>query len=156
MNVSLINICWLMLWHLLRLGPSAWNSKIKLGKWSRIRLAEKKPIEAKEYMHFLTIMRFQMTLIVSPLCEDDLSFPSPTTNQTNSFIAWTHNQMIGELFLCSTNCINILWIYACAGLCLVIQLCPTLCSPMDCNLTGSSVHGDSPGKNTGVSCHALL
>ena len=27
---------------------------------------------------------------------------------------------------------------------------------MDCSLTGSSVHGDSPGKNTGVSCHALL
>ena len=28
--------------------------------------------------------------------------------------------------------------------------------PMDCNLPGSSDHGDSPGKNTGVSCHDLL
>ena len=28
--------------------------------------------------------------------------------------------------------------------------------PMDCGLPGSSVHGDSPGKNTGVDCHALL
>ena len=27
---------------------------------------------------------------------------------------------------------------------------------MDCNLPGSSVHGDSLGKNTGVGCHALL
>ena len=27
---------------------------------------------------------------------------------------------------------------------------------MDCILPGSSVHGDSPGKNTGVGCHALL
>ena len=27
---------------------------------------------------------------------------------------------------------------------------------MDSNLPGSSVHEDSPGKNTGVSCHALL
>jgi len=27
---------------------------------------------------------------------------------------------------------------------------------MDCSLPGSSVHGDSPGKNTGVGCHALL
>ena len=35
------------------------------------------------------------------------------------------------------------------------QLCPTLCNPMDCNPPGSSVH-DSPGKNTGVGCHALL
>ena len=26
-------------------------------------------------------------------------------------------------------------------LCLVIQLCPTLCDPMDCSLPGSSVHG---------------
>ena len=27
---------------------------------------------------------------------------------------------------------------------------------MDCSLPGSSIHGVSPGKNTGVSCHALL
>ena len=27
---------------------------------------------------------------------------------------------------------------------------------MDCSPPGSSVHGDSPGKNTGVDCHALL
>ena len=30
------------------------------------------------------------------------------------------------------------------------------CDPMDCSLPGHSVHGDSPGKNTGVGCHALL
>ena len=41
-------------------------------------------------------------------------------------------------------------------LCLVIQSCPTLCDPMDCSLPGSSVHLDSPGRNTGVGCHALL
>ena len=28
--------------------------------------------------------------------------------------------------------------------------------PLDCNLPGTSVHGDSPGKNTGVGCHSLL
>ena len=37
----------------------------------------------------------------------------------------------------------------------VAQSCPTLCNPMDYNPPGSSVHEDSPGKNTGVSCHAL-
>ena len=37
-----------------------------------------------------------------------------------------------------------------------LQSCPILCDPMDCSALGSSVHGDSPGKNTGVSCHALL
>ena len=30
------------------------------------------------------------------------------------------------------------------------------CDPVDCSPPGSPVHGDSPGKNTGVGCHALL
>ena len=41
-------------------------------------------------------------------------------------------------------------------LCLVARLCLTLCDPMDCSPPGSSVHGDSPGKYTGVGCHPLL
>ena len=41
-------------------------------------------------------------------------------------------------------------------LCLVIRSCPTLCNPMVCSPWGSSVHGDSPGKNSRVGCHALL
>ena len=39
---------------------------------------------------------------------------------------------------------------------LIAQLCPTLCDPMDCSPPGSSVYGDSPGRNTAVGCHALL
>ena len=31
-----------------------------------------------------------------------------------------------------------------------------LCDPMDCSPPGSSVNGDTPGKNTGVGCHAFL
>ena len=31
-----------------------------------------------------------------------------------------------------------------------------LCNPMDCSPLGSSVHGSSLGKNTGVGCHALF
>ena len=41
-------------------------------------------------------------------------------------------------------------------LCLVTHSCLTLWDPMDCSLLGSCVHGDSPGKNTGVGSHALL
>ena len=37
-----------------------------------------------------------------------------------------------------------------------LQSCPTLCDPMNCGPPGISVHGNSPGKNTGVGCHALL
>ena len=43
----------------------------------------------------------------------------------------------------------------CAVLCLVAQSCPTLRSH-ESSLPGSSVHGDSPSKSTGVGCHALL
>ena len=39
---------------------------------------------------------------------------------------------------------------------LVAQLCPSLWDPIDCSPPGSSVHRDSPGKNTGVGCHAFL
>ena len=57
----------------------------------------------------------------------------------------TENQ---DLFGTSVNMVLVL--------CLVAQSCLTLCDPMDCSLLGSSVHGDSPGKSTGVGCHTLL
>ena len=37
-----------------------------------------------------------------------------------------------------------------------LESCPTLYDPMDCSPPGSSLRGDSPGKNTKVVCHALL
>ena len=37
-----------------------------------------------------------------------------------------------------------------------LQSCPALCDTLDCIPPGSSVLGDSSGKNTGVSCHDLL
>ena len=36
-----------------------------------------------------------------------------------------------------------------------LQLCLTLCYPIDCSPPGSSVCGDSPSKNTGMGCHAF-
>ena len=44
-------------------------------------------------------------------------------------------------------------LYVCAE---SLKSCPTLCDPKDCSPPSSSVHGDSPGKNTGVGFHALL
>ena len=35
------------------------------------------------------------------------------------------------------------------------QSWPTLCDPMACSPPHSFVHGGSPGKNTGVGCHAV-
>ena len=42
----------------------------------------------------------------------------------------------------------------CAGL--VAQSCLILWNPVGCNPPGSSIHGDSLGRNTGVGCYALL
>ena len=58
-----------------------------------------------------------------------------------------------ESLRCSPEAVTTLLI-GCV-LCLVTQSCPTLCNPMGFSPPGSSVHGGSPGKNTGVSCHAL-
>ena len=61
-----------------------------------------------------------------------------------------HSQSYGNWLMLSRRCC--IWIEDIKS----FQSCPTLCSPMDCSSWGSSVHGDSPGKNTGVGCHALL
>ena len=45
------------------------------------------------------------------------------------------------------------WKWSCS---VVSESCLALSNPMACSAPGSSVHGDSPGKNTGVGCHALL
>ena len=43
-----------------------------------------------------------------------------------------------------------------SAVCLVTQSWLSLCNPMNYSLPGSSIHGDSPGRNTGVGCHARL
>ena len=46
---------------------------------------------------------------------------------------------------------------SCVCVCVLsLQSCPTLCDPMDYSPPGLSVQWDSPSKNTGVGCHALL
>ena len=43
-------------------------------------------------------------------------------------------------------------------MCCAVLSCSVVsdCDPTDCSPPGSSVYGDSPGKNTEVGCHALL
>ena len=45
-----------------------------------------------------------------------------------------------------------MWGNLCVCVCKSLQSCPALCGPVDCSLSGSSTHGDSPGKNTGLPC----
>ena len=56
----------------------------------------------------------------------------------------SHTDNSKALNLCSVLCIR--------AVCLVTRSCPILCNPMDCSSPGSSVHEDSPSKNTGVPC----
>ena len=51
--------------------------------------------------------------------------------------------------------VKALFVYT-INVCSVALLCPTLCDPMEFSPPGSFVHGNSPGKNTGVGFHALL
>ena len=53
---------------------------------------------------------------------------------------------------CSGSLFSILW----AVLCLADQSYLTLRDPMGCSPPGSSIPRYSPGKNTGLGCHALL
>ena len=65
------------------------------------------------------------------------------SNIFSYLIYMDHINLIQDLY--KTLCID-----ACAVLCLVAQLCLTLYDPMNCSLPGSSVLGESPGKNAGV------
>ena len=55
-------------------------------------------------------------------------------------------------------CIQSIGVFFCAVLCLLTQSCQTLRDPMDSNLPGSFVHGDSgfSRQEYGVGCLALL
>ena len=75
---------------------------------------------------------------VSPILQAD---SLPLSHQGSPYI-YIYYYIICSVFVCV--------------LCLVTLSCPALCDPMDCSPPGSSVHGDSPGKNTGAGCHVLL
>ena len=50
-------------------------------------------------------------------------------------------------------CPNSYWI---EGACMYSEWCLTLCDPMDYSLPGSTVHGISQARITGVGCHFLI
>ena len=73
--------------------------------------------------------------------------------EPHEFVIW-----LDQKWLHVGNSLELHLIPSCGStmLCLVSQSCLTLCDPMDCSPPDSSVHGDSPGKTTGMGCHALL
>ena len=92
-------------------------------------------------------------------CGTSLSHGSCLHMPTTWIKVETQKTSIGNNFLRlpRTQQVHKLGISACCNvLCLVTQLCITLWDPMDYSPPGYSNHGDSPGKNTGAGCHALL
>ena len=71
------------------------------------------------------------------------------TNHPNGVGFYLHNK--SRRWVCLSKDF-IIWITAVLSHSVVSDSC----DPMDGSPPGSSVHGDSPGKNTGVGCHALL
>ena len=83
-----------------------------------------------------------------------LSNPYTTTGKTTALTRWT---FVGKVMPLLFNILSrFVIVEYCAVLCSVAQSCPILCDPIDCSPPGSSVHRNSPGKNTGVGCHVLL
>ena len=74
-------------------------------------------------------------------------------------LSWTIHRLFKWFLMMAKSFIllfkQLLW-WRNVCVCLVTQLCLTLCKSMDCSPPGSSVHEVSPGKNTGVGCHALF
>ena len=75
----------------------------------------------------------------SQLMEEKISLPRHVI-VIKHIRLWVMVPHYGSICKCTLSCLS----------------CLTLCHSMDFSLPGSSVHGDSPGKNTGVGCHALL
>ena len=69
---------------------------------------------------------------------------SPWGRKESGMTEWLNNKLVK--FMNKKVCVCLL----------VAQLRPTRCDPISCSPPGSSVHGDSPGKNTGVDCHGFL
>ena len=109
------------------------------------------------YWEYLTI--WKSALPVFPWAQST-SFPLSTLNSFRecwkSEAAAAHDLILVEVDGKQSWQVPICgWQYAC--MCTkLLPLCLTLCDTMDCSPPSSSVHGDSPGKNTGMSRHALL
>ena len=90
--------------------------------------------------------------ICSPGSDESTCTPLHMTSHCQHRLLW-----LGQ-FMSSPHVYPLLFLSLSSELhvCLVAQSCPILCEPVDCSPPGSSVHGKSPGKNTGVGCHAFL
>ena len=75
--------------------------------------------------------------------------------ENKQYMGWPFIFLKSAWFFCSVLLYNLKLLDILKVKVLVAHSCPTLCDPMDYSPPGSSVYGNSPGKNTEVGCHAL-
>ena len=88
-------------------------------------------------------------------CLEIFRIPIFVNGSINLHFKKTVSESVNNLF--SQNSVKGLskhWIMMCCAK--LPQSCTTLWNPMDCSPPDSSVHEDSPSKNTGVGCHFVL
>ena len=120
--------------------PNAWNWKVK-GKWlSRVWLLATPWTAAHQTSPSMGFSRQEYRSGV----------PLPSLAYMTRYHIYDFITI--DMYIYLIYCIYMF----CPVLCFLAELCPTLCDPMGCSPPGSSVHVDSPGKNTGAGCHVLL
>ena len=90
-------------------------------------------------------------LYFSPLLFTSLLFTAIWKASSESHFAFLHFFFLG-MVLIPVSCTMLQTSVHSSSVAIVMSICDS----MDCSPPGSSLHGDSPGKNTGVDCHALL
>ena len=119
------------------------------------------------YSDHLLISRYYTKMVMSPqLWGENMAKQQSIKNIMSDFelgeqqfLQFNLKLVFTRSVTCINNKLSLQQIYMCMSLCmcvlcLVTQSCLTFYEPMDYSLPNSSVHGDSPDKNTGVSCHA--
>ena len=82
-----------------------------------------------------------------------------TWNSAQCYVpAWMREGLGGKwIYTCVAEFLETTTLLTSSALCCALSRSRVqLWDPMDCSPPGSSVYGDSPGKNTGVGCHTLL
>ena len=106
----------------------------------------------------LELMSHPLALLSLPSTRQEkaVAVSSPAEGEPHLHPAWTGDEAwflrVSHLLLSLLPC------FSESQVGLTIRATPLLCpcDPMDCSPPDFSVHGDSPGKNTEVGCHALL
>ena len=103
-----------------------------------------------EYRIQFSVLYIQQDVVVYPFCIVKLTSANPSLpahHASSSFVLLGNHKSV----LCESVSVS------CVCVCmLVVQSCLTLCSLMDCSPARLLCLQNSPGKNSEVSCHALL